>query len=231
MNEVAWLTSLLPGPMLDYLVGKTSERKLRLFACAVARRVWHLLRYALPRNAIVCAERFAEGQGTAEEMATLLDQANGAAGGAPMFEQPAYQAAAFTLIESALESARSVCEQVRQQVVREAAYEVPPGHDEQRATQAASTAENRALADLVREVFGNPFRPVIVDPVWLRTGNGTAGSLAQLFYDENRLDELPILADALQDGGCANDALLCHLRQSGGHVRGCWALDALLGNE
>ncbi|MBY0228900.1 MAG: hypothetical protein K2W96_06460 [Gemmataceae bacterium] len=86
------------------------------------------------------------------------------------------------------------------------------------------------LAELVREVFGNPFRPTAVDPVWVRAGNGTAGGLAQLFFEEGRFDDLPILADALQDAGCGDEALLRHLRQKEPHARGCWALDALLGN-
>jgi hypothetical protein len=40
---------------------------------------------------------------------------------------------------------------------------------------------------------------------------------------------MPILADALEDAGCANPDLLDHCRTPGVHVRGCWVLDLILG--
>jgi hypothetical protein len=43
-------------------------------------------------------------------------------------------------------------------------------------------------------------------------------------------DRLAVLADALEDAGCADPDLLAHLRGPGPHVRGCWALDLVLGN-
>jgi hypothetical protein len=54
-------------------------------------------------------------------------------------------------------------------------------------------------------------------------------TLAQAIYDEHRFQDLPILADALDEAGCTNADLLSHLRGPGPHVRGCWALDLLLG--
>jgi hypothetical protein len=86
-------------------------------------------------------------------------------------------------------------------------------------------------ADLVREIFGNPFRPAVIEPAWLAWGDGIAGQLAQGIYEDRAFDRLPILADALIDAGCRDDALLDHLRSSGPHVRGCWALDLVLGKE
>jgi len=40
-----------------------------------------------------------------------------------------------------------------------------------------------------------------------------------------------VLADALEEAGCAETALLDHLRAPGPHVRGCWALDHILGRS
>ncbi|MBA4064380.1 MAG: hypothetical protein C0501_11835 [Isosphaera sp.] len=81
----------------------------------------------------------------------------------------------------------------------------------------------------MREIFGNPFRHVVVDPAW-RTS--TVVALAAGVYDERAFDRLPILADALQDAGCDSDDLLTHLRDPNAtHVRGCWALDLVLGKE
>ena len=56
-------------------------------------------------------------------------------------------------------------------------------------------------------------------------------ALARSVYDDRRFDELPILADALEEAGCTDPALLEHLRRPGPHVRGCWALDLVLNKE
>jgi hypothetical protein len=40
-----------------------------------------------------------------------------------------------------------------------------------------------------------------------------------------------VLADALEEAGCGSADLLSHLRAPGPHVRGCWAVDLLLGKE
>jgi hypothetical protein len=87
-------------------------------------------------------------------------------------------------------------------------------------------AETTALADLLRCVFGNPFRPLAFDPAW-RTP--TAVALAEATYAARDFAGLPVLADALEDAGCDAAELLAHLRGPGPHARGCWALDAVLG--
>jgi hypothetical protein len=87
--------------------------------------------------------------------------------------------------------------------------------------------KNAAIVRLLREIFGSPFRPVVFDPV-LRTTDVMA--LARGIDAERAFDRMPILADALQDAGCANEELLLHLRDvKQKHVRGCWALDLVLG--
>jgi hypothetical protein len=96
------------------------------------------------------------------------------------------------------------------------------------AWSAAEGEEARAQANLLREVMGNPFRPLRLDPSCLTSA---VKALAQTIYDERRFDYLPILADALEETGCANSDLLAHCRQRAGHVRGCWALDFLLGKS
>jgi hypothetical protein len=85
--------------------------------------------------------------------------------------------------------------------------------------------ECAAQADLLREVFGNPFRPAVLDPRWLAWGGGTVAALATAAYAENAFERLPVLADALEEAGCADETILAHLRAPGPHVRGCWALD------
>jgi hypothetical protein len=92
-------------------------------------------------------------------------------------------------------------------------------------------AEQKAQAALIRDIFGNPFRPWQVDPAWLAWCEGTIPKLAWSIYQERAFERLPILADALEEAGCANADLLDHLRGPDTHVRGCWALDAVLARE
>jgi len=66
---------------------------------------------------------------------------------------------------------------------------------------------------------------------WKQTNNFIAPQIAQAIYDERDFDRLPILADALEDAGCDNTDLLNHCRQPGDHVRGCWAVDLVLGKS
>jgi hypothetical protein len=49
-------------------------------------------------------------------------------------------------------------------------------------------------------------------------------------YERREFGAMPILADALQDAGCAVEAILDHCRDSSAaHVRGCWVVDLVLG--
>jgi hypothetical protein len=96
------------------------------------------------------------------------------------------------------------------------------------AAREAYRSESEAHACLLRDIFGNFFRPVTVDPSWLTS---TAVSLARLMYDSRDFSAMPILADALQDAGCDSDDILNHCRGPGPHVRGCWIVDLVLGKE
>ena len=83
--------------------------------------------------------------------------------------------------------------------------------------------------DILRDIFGNPFRPVAFDPAW-RTE--TAVLLARGMYESRDFGAMPILADALQDAGCENEQILNHCRYTKQlHVRGCWVVDLALGKS
>jgi hypothetical protein len=70
---------------------------------------------------------------------------------------------------------------------------------------------------------------VIFNPAW-RTSD--ACLIAKGIDGSQDFSGLPILADALQEAGCTSDDLLNHLRDPHAtHVRGCWALDLVLGKE
>ncbi len=83
-----------------------------------------------------------------------------------------------------------------------------------------------AQADLLRDIVGDPLHPVTILPSWLTP---TVVALARHAYDSRQFEGLPILADALEDAGCDDVELLGHLRGPGPHVRGCFALDLVLG--
>jgi hypothetical protein len=89
-------------------------------------------------------------------------------------------------------------------------------------------AEREAPLRVIRDLFGNPFRPVVIAPLW-RTANVVG--LARAIDAERDWDRLPILADALLDAGCPDEQVLGHCRSLGPHARGCWLVDALVGER
>lgn len=93
---------------------------------------------------------------------------------------------------------------------------------------ASSSIEVATLPELCRDVLGNPFRPAQFDPAW-RTSAVLA--LARQMYDSRDFSLMPVLGDALEDSGCAEESVLSHCRGDGPHVRGCWVVDSLLGKE
>jgi hypothetical protein len=95
-------------------------------------------------------------------------------------------------------------------------------------TLGKSSSARAAVCDLIRDIFGNPFRPVAFDPSW-RSDN--AVSLSRVMYETRDFAAMPILADALQDAGCEHADILDHCRGDGVHVRGCWVADLVLGRE
>lgn len=105
MTEAEWLTCTNPQPMLDFLGGRASDRKLRLFACACTRRA------SSPRldwTFIEVAERLAEGVALPEEIerATSLTMSTNI----PGYRRDAVEIAiAMLLSESASASARAWC--------------------------------------------------------------------------------------------------------------------------
>jgi type VI secretion system protein ImpC len=68
-----------------------------------------------------------------------------------------------------------------------------------------------------------------LDPSWLRWHEGTVVGIARAIRRDLRFRDLSILADALEEAGCVDKALLAHCR-SPHDGRGCWVLDAVLGS-
>ena len=98
--------------------------------------------------------------------------------------------------------------------------------------QAGYSAERVAQLLLLRCLVANPFRPLSgIEPAVLAYNDGSARRLAEAIYEGRRLEDLPVLADLLEEAGCVDPDLLGHLRGPGPHVLGCHALDAVLGKS
>jgi hypothetical protein len=121
----------------------------------------------------------------------------------------------------------------RQRVV-DTEVEEPNGY----AVLTAFTMAQADSCELIRDIIGNPFLPVAINPSVLAWNDGVVDRLAQTAYEERHLPTgtldnglLAILADALEEAGCTDADILGHLRGPGLHVRGCWPVDLCLGKS
>jgi hypothetical protein len=137
----------------------------------------------------------------------------------------AAEVAAAWAAEPGAEAARVATEAAR--AAAKAAGEAEPWAE----TEAEEAAEAAAQAGLLREIVGNPWRPLALAIGTNPHAHAEVLAIARRAYDERDFVALPILADALEEAGCTEQALLDHLRRPGPHVRGCVALDAILGRS
>jgi hypothetical protein len=248
MTEADWLSATDPTPLLAFLpdTGRLSERKARLFGVACCRRVWPLLTDERSREAVELAERYADDATASAALAVAAAVAGEAAeaahwGSLPGSVQMASGAAARAAVpDFSVHEAASVAELAAEAAgrratddAREAVWAVPGKTNEQRwaahyAVHRAAEAEERAAqAALLRDLFGPlPFRAVALSPS-CRSPDVVA--LATTLYDRRAFDRLSVLATYLEDAGCDHQGVLDHLRSPGPHVRGCWAVDVVLG--
>jgi hypothetical protein len=91
--------------------------------------------------------------------------------------------------------------------------------------------ERAAQCAMVRDLFGHLWSPVRIDSTWRKWRDGVLVEMARSIRDERRFTDLPLLADTLEEAGCTDGPLLQHCRDSGPHIRGCWALDLLLSKD
>jgi hypothetical protein len=212
MTEAEWLQTNDTATLeryLSVLADPPSPRKCRLFACACARRAWEFLPPGPWREAIEAGERFADGKATEGEL-NGINRALALA----WTHRLTFLLPLVALPTADLEPpAVAHLAEVRRGVGR-----IWP-----------TIAEADAHRELLRDVFGNPFRPPVIEPGWLTWEGGVIVQLARMIYDERRWEEMPVLADALEDVGCDDETILAHAWQGGLHARGCWLLDALLG--
>jgi hypothetical protein len=233
MTEAEWLVSPDPMRLMNHLWrgGRpypVTVRKLRLLVCASLRRIWPLLSEK-GRRILEVVERHADQLVPYAE----LEAANFRYAQCHSREDYAVYYGAFsssglrTLLRTILSYA---AESVEEASGGESGLPNRIG--------TAFCPESVAQSRLAREIFRNPFRPVALDSAWLSWQDGLVPRLAQAAYEHRTLPagtldntRLAVLADALEEAGCQNQDILAHCRQPGGHVRGCWVVDLLLGEK
>jgi hypothetical protein len=239
MTEQEWLVCAEPQKMLHFMWWReVSDRKLRLFAVACCRRIWHLLIDKGSREAVEVAERYADSRATDEEL-----------------EAASYGADSVWKVDMERASKEGKWDR-RSRLpyygASAAAYNVaiPLGWwgaapafvaPDEIAREVSTNRETESLAQcaLLRDIFGNPFRQSpTFSPTVLSWDDGTVRHVAEVTYEERRLPEgmldntrLAILADALEEAGCTDQQVLMHLRGGGDHYCGCWVIDLLLGKR
>jgi hypothetical protein len=225
MTEAEWLTGTDPQKMQEFLRGKASERKLRLFACACCFRLTELWGILVEDElaAVELANQYADGGATREGLKSVrydLSYIDDYYGGSEAIRFHALDCVAAVPLGDVNGLANRIIE-----------YFENDHHWTEAEVVAEQEAERVLQCEILRDFFGNRFRRVAVEPSWLTWNDRTIRRLAQAIYDERAFDRLPVLADALEGAGCTNADILGHCRGSGPHVRGCWVVDLLSGKE
>jgi hypothetical protein len=197
---------------LVFLEGKASDRKARLFACGVGFYLLPYLGDERSRRVIEVAEKHADGLATASEL----------------------DAARESAIEANLGFASHTVSLLGDRFAWQAARVVVISLQQAQAEVSAKDWSKTLVArsrTLLHCVFGNPFSSATINPSFRAWNGGTIVRLSEAIYNDRAFDRLPMLADALEDAGCDDAALLGHCRQPGPHVRGCWVVDLLSGRQ
>lgn len=240
MTEAEWHTRPAPRKLLEHLeeCHSASERKLRLFAVACCRRVQQCFVDPCQHAAVDVLERFANGEAPVEELHGAMTAVSRIGDGEilsssenkdeqdPSWTDAASHAAEVisqaTCYDLPVEDNPRFIDRVHDVVMNtvDSAGSIRAG------SLQANEAERQALCGLLRDIFGNPFRPFSFADSWR---SETVVAVATGIYAERAFDRMPILADALEEAGCDHPDVLAHCREPGPHVRGCWVVDLVLG--
>jgi hypothetical protein len=234
MTEAEWLACTDPVPMLEFLHGKASARKLRLFALACFRPYRFML---VPETleALEVADRLAEGTISPCERKRARERAFHAGWNPDASLRhrrgPAKYCVTSSLSRDAYDAASRVAHAARHIGVL-SKKDWPADALEKTewglrvVDWSAGEREQESLqTELLREIFGNSFRPISLDPSQLKTGVVT---LARSIYEDQAFDRIPELVESLRPEVAAIE-VTAHLTEPVPHIRGCWALDLILG--
>jgi hypothetical protein len=234
MREKDWLARSDPKAMVEFVRQTGSDRKKLLFAVACCRRIWSLMADSRSTMAVEVAERFADGLANHREC-----KAAGAAASAAVEDATRFSGYEFEEGDDKQWGEFNAAF-AAETVVNRGGYDpwdsaVTCGYAIEFLTGTPIAAEHVSQVACVLDIFGNPIRPVTIDPAWQ---SPTVLALATAAYEYRLLPagtleppRLAVLSDALEEAGCDNADILNHYRQPGEHVRGCWVLDLFLGKN
>jgi hypothetical protein len=225
MTEAEWLAGVDAPQLITNLkehagTNVVSDRKVTLFASACCWRVMSLIGAKIASEAIEWLECVADGRPTERDAIAIQRSLRQVDKGISSWRE-----------RMALGAVRDACQALTSGAFDSIASQVTHTACTALASndEPLERAEKAVHVGLVRDIFGNPFRPATFSPLW-RTD--TAVALARQMYDAREFSAMPILADALQDAGCDNEVLLDHCRDPKQvHVRGCWVVDLVLGKQ
>jgi len=238
VTEAEWLDSSDLRFLKQCLFRKfdhISERKMRLFGCACCRRISPMLVDDRSQRAVDVAESFADGSLSRKELTAARQDAFEAfreiqrAGAGPGLAMAA-RAAAQTIVPNGIQAGRLGADYAAQATATARYYGTGSAKKQSIAVWYQQIeVEQRKQVPLLRDVFGNPFRPTKLDPTCLTWRQGAILALARSIAEHLDFDVMPSLAGMLEESGCTATELLRHCREPAIHVRGCWALDCILG--
>ncbi|WP_246524794.1 hypothetical protein [Gemmata palustris] len=248
MTEAEWLACEAPTSMLraigegEKVLSAADTRRAQLFLCACCRRVEVMLPNFWNRAEPDTVEQSADGLASDQEYQESAHRIRDSVSvvhrrfideGRPIHCETGQTGAELPVLRGlreALVEARLFHVSGRDTTTGTAlALQTATNESEFREKVFGTfRAEQSAQVALLRDIFGNPFRPVAFSPSW-RTS--TTVALASQMYESRDFSAMPILADALQDAGCNSAEVLDHCRGPGPHVRGCWVVDLVLDKE
>jgi hypothetical protein len=249
VTEEEWLSSTDLTRMMPFIEPRVTERKIMLFGCACCRRQWPLIPDGSCKNAVDAAERFADGvygsrmgpardQVEREYSESLFWYSNYHLHTAAASYFAAYDmlkvgefeefdfvqfsgvpARELVLLRGPIGPSGPLTFFKLYGVARRIASAVS------RQTlnpQAEFRREEAAQSGVLRDIFGNPFRPLPPRPEAI-------APLAEQIY-AGAWDQMPILGEWLQEHGYWSEGEHC-LDPSIHHVKGCWVVDWVTGRE
>ncbi len=232
MNEVFWFHNNDVQDMSRYITGRATQRKLRLLACTLVRHFyWDQLPFQA-KQLVRAAENYADdpnGFGILGELVAEFQPSHLYVGNVEYYEDEYDEdedddggnpGQNQTPGQLALNVARLCATPDARMAFRGVLFAYGATHD------------SKEVCQLIRESFGNPFCPSVLERGWRSANDHAVIRLAHTIYTDQAYQLLPVLADALEEAGCQDEAIFDHLRDpTCEHIRGCWVLDLILGDS
>lgn len=213
MNHLIWdmATDLWE---LEDVLNKATDRQKRLFSCACVRLIWDSITERVCREAVEISEKFADGAASAKDLAQVAEAAMEIAWPHPR--------------EFAPYTANYVASQVADQKgvehpgwIAGMVWEAVPEISEMKKEIG------KAQCRIVRDLLGNPFRQIKIDPIWQ---SPMVMEIAEAIYLRQSFHEMQNLAQEIEKAGCCDTEIINHVKKQQ-HFRGCWLIDLLLNKE